>query len=95
VEAGATVHAGQVVGNAIAFYAARESSGKSLYEKYYVNLRKAAVAAVRSFPQNIFDYLAGGAADQITLNRNGVIHARYQIVPRVLRDVSEVSTTRC
>ncbi|MGH8507655.1 MAG: alpha-hydroxy-acid oxidizing protein [Gammaproteobacteria bacterium] len=94
VEAGATVHAGQVVGDAIALHAAREASGKSPYEKYYVNLHEVEAAAARNLPQIVFDYFAGGAADQVTLHRNDDIYARYQILPRVLRDVTEVSTAR-
>ena len=94
VEAGATVHAGQVVGDAIAFHAAREASGKSPYEKHYVNLHEVEAAAASKLPQNVFEYFAGGAADEVTLNRNDDIYAQYQILPRVLRDVTKVSTTR-
>ena len=94
VEAGATVHAGQVVGDAIAFHAAREASGKSPYEKHYVNLHEIEAAAASKLPQNIFEYFAGGAADEVTLDRNEDIYARLQILPRVLRDVTKVSTTR-
>lgn len=93
-EAGATVGAGQVVGDAIAFHAAREASGKSPYEKRYVNLREVEAAAARTLPRNVFEYFSGGAADEVTLDRNNEIYARYQIVPRVLRDVSKVSTIR-
>jgi isopentenyl diphosphate isomerase/L-lactate dehydrogenase-like FMN-dependent dehydrogenase/acyl-CoA synthetase (AMP-forming)/AMP-acid ligase II/acetyltransferase-like isoleucine patch superfamily enzyme/acyl carrier protein len=94
VEAGATVHAGQVVDEAIAFHAAREASGKSPYEKHYVNLREIEAAAARTLPRSVLEYFAGGAADEMTLHRNENISARYQIVPRVLRDVTIVSTTR-
>ena len=94
VEAGATVQRGQTVGDAIAFHAARRPSGKSPYEKHFVNLGEIEVAAAHQLPRSIFDYFAGGAADQITLERNNAVYSRYQIVPRVLRDVTEVSTTR-
>jgi isopentenyl diphosphate isomerase/L-lactate dehydrogenase-like FMN-dependent dehydrogenase len=94
VEAGATVHAGQMVGDAIAFHAARDASGKSPYEKHYVNLREIEAAAARKLPRNVFEYFTGGAADEVTLNRNQDIYARYQILTRVLRDVGKVSTTR-
>jgi len=93
VEAGATVHANQVVGDAIAFHPARDAAGKSPYEKHYYNLHEIEDAAARTLPRNVFEYFAGGAADELTLERNEHIYTRYQIVPRVLRDVTNVSTT--
>lgn len=40
-------------------------------------------------PQN-FDYIAGGADDEVTVRTNRQAFARWQICPRVLVDVSEV-----
>lgn len=94
VEAGAAVQPREAVGDAVAFHAARDASGRSPYEKRYLNLREVEALAERDLPRPVFDYFAGGAVDEYTLRRNETIYTRYQIVPRVLRDVSEVDT-RC
>ncbi|WP_111560219.1 alpha-hydroxy acid oxidase [Paracoccus sediminilitoris] len=51
--------------------------------------------ARRRLPRPIFDYIDGGADDELTLRRNSESFARCDLVPNVLRGVSEVdlSTT--
>ncbi|WP_164008911.1 alpha-hydroxy acid oxidase [Pyxidicoccus trucidator] len=44
-------------------------------------------------PEAVFDYFAGGAGEESTLADNTVAWARVRLRPRVLRDVSSVSTT--
>lgn len=46
--------------------------------------------ARRRLPRMIFDYLDGGADDEVTMGRNRRSFSRYQLVPRVLRDVSDI-----
>ena len=52
-------------------------------------------AAYRRLPKMVFDYLDGGAEDEITLRRNSDAFANYELLPRFLVDVSEIdlSTT--
>ena len=42
----------------------------------------------------MFDYIDGGAEDEVTLQRNQADFCRYQLVPRVLTDVSHISLKR-
>ena len=51
--------------------------------------------ASRILPKNAYDYYASGANDQITLDENKKAFERLRLLPRVLRDVTEVdcSTT--
>ena len=44
-------------------------------------------------PPAVFDYLAGGADDEVTLRDNLAAWSRLRLRPRVLRDVSRVDTT--
>jgi 4-hydroxymandelate oxidase len=44
-------------------------------------------------PRGTFDYMAGGADDEVTLRDNVDAWTRMRLRPRVLRDVSTVSTT--
>jgi L-lactate dehydrogenase (cytochrome) len=44
-------------------------------------------------PRGIFDYIDGGAEDEITMRRNSEAFAGYEFVPRILRDVSDVDTS--
>lgn len=48
------------------------------------------LAAARLEP-TAYDYYRSGAGDEITLERNRAAYARIELLPRVLRDVSEVS----
>src|SRR5439155_11974214 len=43
-------------------------------------------------PRAIFDYIAGGAEDEVTLRRNREAFARWALRPRILRDVSKRDT---
>ena len=51
--------------------------------------------ARRRLPRGVFDYIDGGAEDEITLTANTQAFRRIEFRPRVLRDVSAVdpSTT--
>lgn len=46
--------------------------------------------ARRRVPRVMFDYLDGGAEDDLTLNWNRQAFSRYEFVPRVLQDVGEI-----
>jgi 4-hydroxymandelate oxidase len=41
-------------------------------------------------PQGVYDYVAGGAGDELTLQENVAAWQRIRLLPRVLRDVSAV-----
>lgn len=49
--------------------------------------------AKRRLPGGVFDYIDGGAEDELTLRRNSDAFGDYQFRPRVLRDVSNVDTS--
>jgi L-lactate dehydrogenase (cytochrome) len=49
------------------------------------------ILAQRRLPPVMFDYLDGGAEDELTLHRNRAAFADFEFVPRVLTDVSHVS----
>lgn len=49
-------------------------------------------AARRRLPKPIFDYLDGGADDEITLRRSSAAFADYEIVPNMLVDTARVRT---
>ena len=46
--------------------------------------------ARKSIPEVLFDYLDGGAEDEITVRRNRESFACYEFVPRVLEDVRTI-----
>jgi len=46
--------------------------------------------ARRRLPRGVFDYIDGGAEDELTLAANSAAYRRLIFSPRVLRDVSEV-----
>ena len=46
--------------------------------------------ARRRLPRPIFDYIDGGADDEVTLGRNVSAFAEYELVPDVLTDVSNI-----
>ena len=48
--------------------------------------------ARRRLPRPIFDYIDGGADDEVTLGRNMSAFSGYEIVPDVLTDVSSIGT---
>ena len=48
----------------------------------------------RRTPRSVFDYVDGAAEQEISLRRAREAFARVEFRPRVLRDVSEVDSTR-
>ncbi|MDP6908485.1 MAG: alpha-hydroxy acid oxidase [Flavobacteriales bacterium] len=46
--------------------------------------------AIKKLPSVIFDFLEGAAEDELTKNWNREAYAKYEFVPRVLRDVSSI-----
>lgn len=55
----------------------------------WVNVEEARRAARRRLPRMIFDFVDGGAEDEVTLSRNRSAFARIGLVPRALVDVSQ------
>lgn len=49
--------------------------------------------AKRELPSGVFDYIDGGAEDEISLDRNSSAFAKIALQPNVLRDVSEIDTS--
>lgn len=49
--------------------------------------------ARRRLPHGVFDYIDGGAEDEVTLGRNVEAFRRCEFRPRVLRDVGQVNPT--
>ena len=49
--------------------------------------------AKRRLPRGVFDYIDGGAEDELTLGANTEAFRRVTFRPRVLRDVSEIDTS--
>ena len=49
--------------------------------------------AKRRLPGGVFDYIDGGAEDEVTYRRNRSAFDDIEFVPRVLRDVTQVDTT--
>ena len=60
--------------------------------KVVVNLADFEELAKKRLPRALFEHAAGGAEDEITLRDNVVAFQRLQIIPRVLRDVTERKT---
>lgn len=54
-----------------------------------VNLDDLRRLAQRSLPKIAFDFIEGGADDELCLQRNRQSFERYQLLPRYLRDVSD------
>lgn len=48
--------------------------------------------ARRRLPRPIFDYIDGGADDEVSLRRNAAAFAGYELIPDVLNDVSTIRT---
>lgn len=55
----------------------------------YMNLSDMEAAAQALLPTAHWDYIAGGAADELTLAENMAAYRRIRLRPRVLRDVAE------
>src|SRR5438552_3920260 len=49
--------------------------------------------AEATLPRAVFDFVAGGADDEVTLADNQCAFTRVKIVPRTLRDVETVDTS--
>ena len=49
--------------------------------------------ARRRLPGGVFDYIDGGAEDEVALDRNTRSFRELEFVPRVLRDVSSINTS--
>lgn len=49
--------------------------------------------ARRRLPGGVFDYIDGGAEDEVTLRRNSAAFRRVELRPRVLVDVSSIDTS--
>jgi L-lactate dehydrogenase (cytochrome) len=49
--------------------------------------------ARRRLPRGVFDYIDGGAEDELTLRRNAEAFRRLEFRPRVLRDVGAIDTS--
>jgi 4-hydroxymandelate oxidase len=49
--------------------------------------------AQQALPRDVFDYYAGGAEDEVTLQANRAAYAQYALRPRVLVDVSRLDTS--
>ena len=50
-------------------------------------------AARQSMAQSVYEYLAGGAGDEISLRANQIAFDRIYLLPRVLRDVTPVDSS--
>jgi L-lactate dehydrogenase (cytochrome) len=60
-------------------------------DKFY-NVDSLRKKAIRKLPRPVCDYLEGGADDEKSLSNNISAFDRYQIVPRVLRDITGIDT---
>lgn len=57
------------------------------------NVHDLRLMARRRLPRGIFDYIDGGAEDEVTMQRNSDAFQNYSFVPRVLTDVSQIDTS--
>src|SRR5215472_5015190 len=57
-----------------------------------INLFDFEEIARRRLPQMYYDFVAGGAGDELTLRRNRASYDAIRLKPRVLRDVSQLDT---
>src|ERR1700731_2017590 len=58
-----------------------------------VNVEEYRIRAQRRLPKIIFDYLEGGADDEIGMKHNREVFERYRLLPRRLVDVSKRDTS--
>ena len=91
VETGAVVASGQIVPAHKAVHAQRTRTERAEGTDL-LNLRDFESEAKAKLTKPIFDYYAGGAEDGRALNRNRQAFGWVQVCPRVLVDVSSVST---
>jgi 4-hydroxymandelate oxidase len=59
---------------------------------FFTNLLELEDLAKAKLPKSVFDYLAGGAGDELSLRRNREAYHRWVLRPNVLVDVSNRST---
>ena len=57
-----------------------------------LNLHEYEAAARTLLPPMVWDYVAGGSGDEVTLRANRAAFACWRLLPRVLRGIGEVST---
>ena len=57
-----------------------------------LNLHEYEAAARTLLPPMVWDYVAGGSGDEVTLRGNRAAFDRWRLLPRVLRGLREVST---
>src|SRR5215213_4948901 len=57
-----------------------------------LNLHEYEAAARALLPAMVWDYVAGGSGDEVTLRANCAAFACWRLLPRVLRGIGEVST---
>ena len=58
-----------------------------------VNIDDLRRLALRRLPNGVFNYIDGGAEDEVTMGANRAAFRRWNFAPRVLRDVSHVDTS--
>ena len=58
-----------------------------------VNIDDLRRLALRRLPRGVFNYIDGGAEDEVTLRANSDAFRRWNFAPRVLEDVSQVDTS--
>ncbi|MGA8261342.1 MAG: alpha-hydroxy-acid oxidizing protein [Arenicellales bacterium] len=92
IEAGAVVPSGRIVPAHQAVHAQRARAERAAAPNL-LNLHDFEVEAGARLPKPIFDYYAGGADDGRALDRNRQAFDWVRVCPRVLVDVSSVSTT--
>jgi isopentenyl diphosphate isomerase/L-lactate dehydrogenase-like FMN-dependent dehydrogenase len=61
--------------------------------KRAVNLQEMRLLAKRRVPKAVFDYVDGGANDEISYQRSAEVFSKVQFNARVLRDVSKIDLT--
>jgi hypothetical protein len=60
----------------------------------FLNLNEVEALAKDILPQPVYDYFRGGSNDEITLRENTACYSRMKLMPRMLRNVSQISTSR-
>lgn len=77
----------------VAQFRARERDPNLRRLRAAANVDDLRAIARRRLPGGVFDYVDGGAEDEITYRRNQTDLARWEFVPSVLRDVTSVDTS--
>ena len=62
--------------------------------RHCYNVSDVRKAAAVSLPKPIFDYLDGGADDELTLSRNCSAFSNYEFLPSVLRVTRDIPVER-